>query len=132
MAENYIDIALLRVRRSDGTTIDLEDVVSFKPTVTKEKKAVATMNRRRIAKGYTAGTKAVSWEITTAVRKGTPEVDWRALSASDEVFDLIVEESAGGARRTFVDCTVNECSPDFNEGGETRMTVTGLALDEEA
>lgn len=131
MAEEYVDIALCRLREKDGTTYDLQDVVDFKPTVTKEKKPVATMNRRRTARGYTSGTKMIKWEMTVALRKGTPEYDWRAACAKDRIFDLIIEEGDGGARRTFIDCTVNECSPSFQEGGETRMTISGEALDEE-
>lgn len=131
MAEEYVDIALIRLRERDGLTIDLQDVVDFKPTVTKEKKPVATMNRKRVALGYTSSTKMVKWEMTVTIRKGTPEYDWRKAVATDKIFDLIVEEGDGGSRRTFLDCVANECSPAFQEGGETRMTVSGDALDEE-
>lgn len=131
MANEYVDISLLRVVRSDGSRIDLEDVVDFKPTVTTEKKVVNTMNRKRIARGYTAATTAITWEMTVPVRKGTPEFDWRKAARTNEVLQIIVEEGDGGKRRTFVDCVVNECSPEFSEAGETRMTVSGLALDED-
>lgn len=131
MATEYVDISLLRVIREDGTRTDLEDVVDFKPTVTKEKKVVATMNRRRIARGYTSTTKAITWEMTVPIRKGSPEFDWRRASAEDWVLQFVVEEGDGGRRRTLVDCVVNECSLEYQEAGETRMTISGLALDEE-
>jgi len=131
MPNEYVDISLLRVVREDQTNVDLEDVVDFKPTVTKEKKVVNTMNRKRIAKGYTVATKVVTWEMTVPIRKGTPEFDWRKACANDEVLQFIVEEADGGKRRTFVDVVVNECSPEYSEAGESRMSVRGLALDEE-
>jgi hypothetical protein len=131
MANEYVDIALLRVIRKSGGKIDCEDIVDFKPTVTTEKKVVNTMNRKRIARGYTASTTAITWEITVPLRKEKPEFDWRRAARENEVFDLVVEEADGGRRRTYVDCVANECSPEFQEAGETRMTVSGLALDEE-
>jgi hypothetical protein len=131
MANEYVDIALLRVTDPDGSTIDLEDVVEFKPTVTSEKKPVNTMNRQRRALGYTTSTIQVTWEMTVAMRRGKPEYDWRKAMAKNKILQFMVEEADGGARRSFVDVAVNECSPTFQEDGETRMTVSGLALTEE-
>lgn len=132
-AVDFVDIALLRVRREDQSLVDMGDGISFSCTVSKEKKVVNTMNRRRVARGYRTATKAVSWEIEVPIRKNQPqEVDWRKVKDDDEIIQIIYEEGDGGARRVVVDAVVNEVAADYNESGESVLRVSGVAIDERA
>jgi hypothetical protein len=125
MARDFVDIALIELDGKELTTVR-----SFSPKAPDPSNPVKTMNRRRRPLGFTHGVPDFSADLEVAIPKGAPEVDWRELKRTKQKFLLTWEEAEGGRRRSLVDCEVSDCSPTFDEGGEVRMSVSVVALDE--
>jgi len=127
MARTIVDIALIEYNGTPLTTVR-----SFSPKGSDPSAPVKTMNRRRRPIGYTRGVPEHSADLEVVIPVGTPEVDWRELKRAGTTFLLTWTEAEAGKRRSLVDCRVNDCSPSFDEGGEVKMTVSVVALDERA
>jgi hypothetical protein len=127
MARNIVDIALV-----EFNGIPLTTVRSWAPKSPNPSAPVKTMNSKRRAIGYTRGVPDFSGDLDVVIPVGTPEVDWREYKRLGTTFLFSWTEASGGKRRSFIDCRVNECSPTFDEGGETKISVSIVALDERA
>lgn len=125
MAREIVDISLLEL---DGQ--ELETVRSFSITKADPKTPVKTMRRKRRALGYQRGVPDYSADLEVVLLAGDPEVDWDALQKSGQRFLIAYERGIDGQRRNLVDCIVDEITEPYDEGGETRVTVRVLALDE--
>jgi hypothetical protein len=86
------------------------------------------MNRSRRAIGFTRGIAKFTADAEVVVLQGKPDVDWRALKETGELF-LITYEEEGGNRFSLVDCTVDEISTPYTKDGEVRRSVKMMALD---
>jgi hypothetical protein len=128
--QEYASIILLSLDSPTLGRVALKDAVTFDKTTTQAKTPVNTMNARRTARGYRTSTKAVTWTLTTPVRKGDPEVDWEAIRDSNEEFNLRYERDDNGKARQLLDCVVNEVQEQASEDGTMTMTVSGMALDD--
>lgn len=127
-ATEFVDVALIRVRRADDSLVDLQHPSSLKITRSKDNKPVKTMNRSRNPLGYKVGSNEYTWELETPIPKDQLEIDWYAMWSNDEVFDMIRELGDGGRRRTANDCKIDEIEEDYNEDGEAVLRITGKAL----
>jgi|SRR5215207_3701453 len=124
----FVDVALLRIRRANRGVRDLLHPSTFKVTRTATSTAVKTMNRTREAVGYTHASREYTFELETPQPKAGLEVDWRQIWADKEVFDIIRELGDGGRRHTSRSCVVNEIEEGYNENGEATFRISGVCL----
>ncbi len=127
-ARDVVDISILSIGLAGGN-IELQEVMSFDTNETNSGAVVIkTMRRDRIGIGYAEG--VVEHDADLEVRiVSSPEVDYKALQRSGELFQLFYEENSGGAKFHLVDCKVIETPKSFNADGEAILKVKVLALD---
>jgi hypothetical protein len=130
MGVSLVDIALVEINSSVTGSLEMTTLTQFNVTKNDPKTPVKTMNRRRRAIGYTRGVPEFQVEIECALEFGSPEVDWDELQKSGELFLLAYERGDSGERRNLRDCVVADVSEPYTAEGETRMSVTIMALDE--
>lgn len=131
MAIDYVDVALVEVKRADGTTIVLEDVVDISIDITVNRQLVKTMNRRRRGRGYRRGVKEVTGSITVE-KAVNPEFPWREVLNSGEILQVFYEEAEDGQRFHLVDFIVGDIGNEAGEDGEAQEKISFLAIDEVA
>lgn len=133
MADNYVDIALIKVQREGKGAVEYEEAATLTVNRTKDRKVVNTMNRRRRGKGYRSASAAFTWEMTVPREvQGLGATDWIQMWDDDEIFQITYEMGNGGKRRSIIDAIVNEANDTFNEDGEAMLTLSGFALDDRA
>jgi hypothetical protein len=70
---------------------------------------------------------SITFEYYSEVPK--PEVDWRKLRETEEIFSL-TQQIVGGARLQYPECRVSKVSPSGDEEGEHMISVEISALAE--
>lgn len=122
-----------RVRLETGTeSLQLFDVKEIEVTTTKERKAVAVMNQRRIARGWTSTVKAVEGTIKVPPSVA-PEVDWDDMLDKDVEFNLYLTEHSGsqkGPTRQIIGCIISSISRGTSAEGEPTKDIAFSALDD--
>lgn len=126
MGRKIVDIAVVEL---NGT--ELQTVRSLSISKSDAKTAVKTMRRKRRALGFTRGVPDYSATVEAVLPMGDLEVDWDALQKSGEEFTLTYERGIDGKRRSLIDCIVSEITEPYDEGGETRVSITLAFLDEQ-
>lgn len=127
MSGPFIDIALVKIETLADSK-RLFDVRGIDVSTTKETTAVACMNQRRVARGWTRKTKAVEATIRIAL-SSTPEVEWEDLLDSDEEFTISFQRGPGGQTRQLVGCIVDDVGEAYEADGEPTFDVHVMALD---
>lgn len=129
-ATDYASINLLQIEDDRGNFVEFEDARSFDYDVTKDRKVVATMNRRRRNKGFQSGNLMVSGTVEVPQRRGAPEYDFQQALLEDRVLNFYVERDDGGQRFIISDVMITSVAPSSNEGGDAteRISWTGLEV----
>lgn len=125
MGRKIVDIAVVELNGQE-----LQTVRSLQISKSDAKTPVKTMRRKRRALGFTRGVPDYTATIEAVLLQGELEIDWDELQKSGEEFLLVYERGIDGKRRQLIDCVVSDVSEPYDEGGETRVSVTVNFLDE--
>ena len=87
-ATDYASINLLQVEDDRGNFVEFEDARSLDYDVTKDRRVISTMNRRRRTKGFQSGNLMVSGTIEVPQRRGQPEYDFQQALIEDRVLNF--------------------------------------------
>jgi hypothetical protein len=133
-AKDYASISLLQLQDDAGTFVELEDARSCDYEVTKDRKVVQTMNKRRRAKGFQSANLMLTVTIEVPQRRGRPEYDWLDALLNDRLIQLYVERDDGGQRFILADLMVTSVAPTSNTDGEAmeRISLAGCDIFKDA
>jgi hypothetical protein len=125
MGRKIVDIAVVELNGQELQTVRSLSVNKADP-----KTAVKVMRRLRRALGFTRGVPDYTASLEVVLLHGDLEVDWDALQKSGEEFTITYERGIDGKRRSLIDCVVGDITEPYDEGGETRVSVSLVFLDE--
>lgn len=118
MSIDYVGEAFIEI---DGVEYD---VVSINVTHNTGRKLVKTMNRKRRAKGTSAGIETWELSVSAAIPDGEA-VPWKNFK--DAKLTLVKGDS--GQRSSYLDCFSTEISEKYEADGEARVDISMTALD---
>ena len=129
-ATDYASINLLQVEDDRGNFVEFEDARSLDYDVTKDRRVISTMNRKRRTKGFQSGNLMVSGTIEVPQRRGVPEYDFQQALIEDRVLNFYIERDDGGQRFIVQDIMITSVAPSSNESGEAteRIAWTGIEI----
>jgi hypothetical protein len=100
--------------------VDLDDLIlEISEKSTRPTKAVNTMNKGRVAKGFKQGNNQYSLEISAERIVDTRIPDWHALKDAGTVIKIQVRYNVG-ASVTYDGCKITDVSDSTSDGDSTR------------
>lgn len=130
MSGAFVDIARVRIE-SAIESLRIYDIKEVEVTTTKDTEAVAVMNQRRVARGWTRKMKAVEGTIKVPMSTEA-EVDWDRYLEDDIEFNLYLTRHTGskkGKTRQIVGAIVDEITEGYAADGSPTYDVHFMALD---
>lgn len=118
----FVDIALVEI-----DDIEMETIKALSVNPSNPKTPVKTMNRDRVAKGYTQGIQEFGFKLTVAVRE-KPEIDWHGWVLSRQRRRVVYEQADNGLRVSLGGCVANSIDEKYDQDGEAVYEIDCMAL----
>lgn len=120
MADEYVGAIVLYVDSQEVEVVDLS------VTTKTGRKLVKTMNRKKRAAGFVAGTAEFELSLTVAMPVDGDEPDWDNLTGAKLT---IFPATSGGQKTSYLGCFSTQVGEKYSVDNEARRDIAVSALD---